>query len=116
MKGEKFYFYLLDDKYKSVFRLEYSGYDDEVLTDTAEIARAMSLHKAQFALMAHNHPSGNIEPSAADDVATKKFFIACDLHGVKLIDHIIAAGDKVYSYFGSGRLNYIKEKTNFDKI
>lgn len=116
LKGEKFYFYLLDDKYKSVFRLEYSGYDDEVLTDTAEIARAMSLHKAKFALMAHNHPSGNIEPSAADDIATKKFFITCDLHGVKLIDHIIAAGDNVYSYFSSGRLNYIKEKTNFDKI
>lgn len=116
LKGEKFYFYLLDDKFKSVFRLEYSGYDDEVLTDTAEIARAMSLHKAKFALMAHNHPSGNAEPSAADDIATKKCFITCDLHGVKLIDHIIAAGDNVYSYFSSGRLNYIKEKTNFDKI
>ena len=116
LKGEKFYFYLLNDKFKSVFRLEYSGISNEVLTDTAEIARAMSLHKAKFALMAHNHPSGSAEPSEADDLATKKFLIVCDLHGVKLIDHIIAAGDNVYSYFSSGRLNYIKEKTNFDKI
>ena len=116
LKGEKFYFFLLDDAFKSVFRLEYSGIGDEVLTDTAEIARAMSLHKAKFALMAHNHPSGNVEPSEKDDVATKKFLIVCDLHGIKLSDHIIVANDKCFSYFSSGRLNYIKEKTDLDKI
>ena len=116
LKGEKCYFFLLDDAFKSVFRLEYSGHGDEVLTDTAEIARAMSLHKAKFALMAHNHPSGKVEPSEKDDIATKKFIIVCDLHGIKLIDHVIAANDKVYSYFSSGRLNYIKEQVDFDKI
>ncbi|MBO4252113.1 MAG: hypothetical protein J5911_05600 [Clostridia bacterium] len=115
LKGESFYFFLLDAAFKSVFRLEYFGHSDEVLTDTAEIARAMSLHKAKFALMAHNHPSGKTEPSDADDLATKKFIILCDLHGVKLIDHVIVAGEEVFSYFSSGRLNYIKEKIVFNK-
>lgn len=116
LKGEKLYFFLLNDAFKSVFRLEYSGHADEVLTDTAEIARAMSLHKAKFALMAHNHPSGNVEPSEEDDIATKKFLVACNLHGIKLIDHVIVTSDNVYSYFGSGRLNYIKEQASIDKI
>ena len=116
LKGEKFYFFLLNDAFKSVFRLEYSGKGDEVLTDTLEIARAMSLHKAKFALMAHNHPSGQVEPSYQDDIATKKCLIVCNLHDIKLTDHIIVANDKAYSYYGSGRLRYIEEQISLDKI
>ncbi|MBP5467131.1 MAG: hypothetical protein J6Y43_06185, partial [Clostridia bacterium] len=117
VNDEKFYFFLLDDAYKSVFRMEYAGNSDtEVFADTAEIARAITVNKAKFALMAHNHPSGSSEPSSADDVATCKFSVLCEIHGVRLADHIIVAKGRVYSYFAEGRLNYIREKTNFDKI
>lgn len=117
VKGEKFFFFLLNESFESVFRMEYLGKtDQEVFADTAEIARAMSVHKAKFALMAHNHPSGNVNPSEADDIATRKFYIVCEVHGINLVDHIIVAGGKVYSYFADGRLDYIKETINLNKI
>ncbi len=117
VKGEKFFFFLLNESFESVFRLEYLGKTDQaVFADTTEIARAMSVHKAKFALMAHNHPSGNESPSEADDLATRKFYIVCEVHGISLVDHIIVAGQKVYSYFADGRLNFIKEKVNLDRI
>lgn len=117
VKGEKFYFFLLNDSFEQVFRLDFIGKTEEaVFADTTEIAHAMSVNKAKFALIAHNHPSGNPTPSDADDVATSKFYIVCEVHGVKLIDHVIVAGQKIYSYFAEKRLDYIKERVKSDKI
>ena len=117
VKGEKFYFFLLNDAFEQVFRLEFVGKTEEaVFAETAEIAHAMSVNKARFALIAHNHPSGNLTPSYADDIATNKFYIVCDVHGIKLIDHVIVAGQKTYSYFADGRLDYIKERVKADKL
>ena len=117
VKNEKFYFLLLNDAFERVFNLEYFGKtEDAVFANTAEIARAMSVHKAKYARMMHNHPSGNAEPSDADDIATGKFCIVCEVHGINLIDHVIVAGKDVYSYFREKRLDYIKERIKSDKI
>lgn len=40
-------------------------------------------------IVAHNHPSGNVEPSQADRDVTNRLREAGDLIGIKLIDHII---------------------------
>ena len=113
-KSEKFYFFLLNYNYEVVFRMEYLGNaDDSVFADTAEIAKAMSVHNAKFAIIAHNHPSGSVSPSDADDVATRKFYILCKLHGVNLVDHIIVSKDKLFSYFSERRINLIKETAGF---
>lgn len=117
IKVEKFYFFLLSDTFEPKFRLEFVGKTEEaVFADTSEIARAMTVNKAKFALIAHNHPSGNAQPSDADDIATKKFYIVCDIHGVKLLDHVIVAGKETFSYFSEKRLEYIKEKAKSDNL
>ena len=117
LKTERFYFLLLDSRYRKVFQLEFTDADDgRVAADSVEIARAMSLHGAKFAIMAHNHPSGICKPSAADDAATVKFDLLCKMHGVKLIDHVICSSASVFSYFGDGRLNYIREKSYAEKL
>ena len=117
VKSEKFYFFLLNDAFQKVFCLEYSGNsDDSVFADTSEIARAMSVHKAKYAIMAHNHPSGNENPSETDDVATVKFYIVCDVYGINLVDHIIVTEKNTYSYFANGRLSFIKEKADIEKL
>ena len=117
VKGEKFYFFLLNEAFEQVFRLEYLGKTEEqVAAEISEIARAMSVRKAKFALIAHNHPSGNLSPSEADDIATKRFYIMCDVHGVKLIDHVIVSGQNTYSYFAEKRLDYIKECVKKEKL
>lgn len=45
--------------------------------------------RAASIIIAHNHPSGNLEPSAADKEVTKRLREAATLLGVTLLDHII---------------------------
>ena len=40
-------------------------------------------------ILSHNHPSGNLKPSDADILLTKKFREACKLLDISLLDHII---------------------------
>lgn len=48
-------------------------------------------------IMAHNHPSGYLQPSEADLKATKRLAEAGKLLGIPLLDHVIFHGGKVYS-------------------
>lgn len=55
-------------------------------------------------ILAHNHPSGNPSPSGDDDNLTDKLRQAGDIVGIKLLDHVIIADDKYYSYRDEGKL------------
>jgi len=55
-------------------------------------------------IVSHNHPSGNVSPGDADNKLTTKLKEACSLVDVKLLDHIIIADDKYYSYADEGKL------------
>ena len=110
---EKFCLVLLDGKFRFVFKKETGSRKiSEIITDLTEFAKVMTGTKAVFAVIAHNHPSGNVTPSSEDDEATMKFYILCVLHGINLADHIIFGGDKLFSYRNSGRLENIVSKAN----
>jgi len=50
-------------------------------------------------IIAHNHPSGNEEPSESDDITTKKLKEAGRILGIELLDHlIITESGKYYSF------------------
>jgi DNA repair protein RadC len=55
-------------------------------------------------LLVHNHPSQVAEPSHADEVITKKLVSALSLVDIRVLDHIIVAGDTVVSFAELGRL------------
>lgn len=108
---EKFVAVFLDKERKQIFRLDFkSGSYDSVFTDNGSVAYAIALHKPKYIVLAHNHPSGNPEPSETDDLSTFKFMSLCDLHGAILSDHVIFAKDDYYSYFESGRIDEIKAR------
>ena len=46
-------------------------------------------------ILAHNHPSGNPEPSQADRELTQRLIESGEILGIRLLDHIII-GDGVY--------------------
>ena len=54
--------------------------------------RALSLN-ACAVIVGHNHPSGNPEPSAADRAVTARLKQALALLDIRLLDHIIVAGN-----------------------
>jgi len=55
-------------------------------------------------IFVHNHPSGNLIPSAADDRLTKQLQKASELVDIKVLDHIIITSQGYYSYNDNGRL------------
>jgi DNA repair protein RadC len=61
--------------------------------------------RATAILIAHNHPSGNIDPSPEDDDITKRIRDAGTLLGIQVLDHIILGkSTDYYSYLESGRM------------
>ncbi len=49
-------------------------------------------------ILAHNHPSGMLKPSEADKDITRKFTKAANSLDIKVLDHLIIAGDSYFSF------------------
>jgi DNA repair protein RadC len=69
-----------------------------------EIVKAALAHNAASVILAHNHPSGSIEPSMTDKVLTNGLKEALALVDVKVLDHIIVSGISTYSFAENGDL------------
>lgn len=50
----------------------------------------------------HNHPSGNLMPSDADKIITRKIKDACNLVDLQLYDHLIVSSDSFHSMADNG--------------
>lgn len=57
----------------------------------------------QFAVV-HNHPSGNNQPSGNDKQVTERLKKAGEVFDIRLIDHVIIAGETYYSFSDEGIL------------
>ncbi|MEO6540964.1 MAG: DNA repair protein RadC [Ferruginibacter sp.] len=55
-------------------------------------------------VLCHNHPSGNLQPSRADEELTKKIKEAAGYFDIKIIDHIIVSEEGFYSFADEGIL------------
>src|SRR5258705_976712 len=55
-------------------------------------------------IISHNHPSGSLKSSCADDEFTGQLKVAAATHNIKLLDHIIVTKEGHYSYADSGLL------------
>ncbi len=64
------------------------------------IIMALALKTAATGIvLCHNHPSGNLQPSAADIEITKKIESACKYFDINLLDHIIISPEGTYFSF-----------------
>jgi DNA repair protein RadC len=55
-------------------------------------------------ILAHNHPSGNTNPSQADLNITKDLQQLCRLVDSEVLDHVILTADSFYSFADNGKL------------
>lgn len=60
--------------------------------------------RASAVIVAHNHPAGSLDPSAADVEATAQLKAAGVVMGIALLDHIIFNRTGYFSFFEAGRL------------
>ncbi|SFH77919.1 DNA replication and repair protein RadC [Collimonas sp. OK307] len=69
-----------------------------------EVVKAALAHNAASVMLAHNHPSGTLEPSTADRKLTDTLKQALGLIDVRVLDHFIVAGTQVHSFAEHGQL------------
>ena len=66
--------------------------------------KALTLSGVTQIVLAHNHPSGNLTPSEADKRLTQKVNEGGKLLDLKLLDHLIIAANRFYSFSDDGLL------------
>lgn len=67
-----------------------------------EVVKRALHHNAAAVILAHNHPCGSPDPSNADIALTNELKKTLNLIDVNVIDHIIVAGNKSYSFAEHG--------------
>jgi DNA repair protein RadC len=65
---------------------------------------ALAAGSVSSLILAHNHPSGNTQPSEADMRITKKIVEAGALLDIKVLDHLIVTSEGFYSFADEGTL------------
>ncbi len=68
----------------------------------ADAVRPLIRIGASGAVFVHNHPSGDPTPSRDDVVLTERLRAACDLLGLRMIDHVVVASEGFYSFCDGG--------------
>ncbi|MBW8003188.1 MAG: JAB domain-containing protein [Planctomycetes bacterium] len=80
------------------------GIVDKTIIHAREIFRAAIKDNATAVLLAHNHPSGKLDPSHEDRVITQNLKGTGKLLGIHVLDHIILTKDSYYSFLEDGEL------------
>lgn len=87
------------------------------ITQTAvyprEILKEALNRNASALIVAHNHPSGNPLPSAADIALTESLHTALQLVDIPLLDHCIVSHGGFFSFFDSGLINKAKNESDY---
>ena len=92
----------LDSEARLIGLGDYDGTTDDAELPVREIfSEALRLGTAAL-IIAHNHPSGDPEPSAADREATRMLAETGRRLGIDVRDHLVFAGEEVSSFRGLG--------------
>jgi DNA repair protein RadC len=70
-----------------------------------EIFQRAILNNATSIILAHNHPSGDPDPSADDIEVTKLLMKASEVMGIQILDHLVVGDESYVSMADRGLLN-----------
>ena len=101
---EIFAMLVLDTKNQIIGGFEVSrGSVNSSIVHPREVFKRAILVNASSIIIAHNHPSGDVEPSHEDIVLTNRLQEGGRLLGVSIMDHIVCGmGGKYYSFREEG--------------
>jgi DNA repair protein RadC len=101
---ERFAVLLLDVKHRLIStRVLTVGTATETLAHPRDIFREVIRQGAVRAIVAHNHPSGSVEPSPEDIALTRQLLTGAQFLGIPLLDHLI---------LGNGNHLSLRQTTN----
>jgi DNA repair protein RadC len=82
----------------------FRGTTDAAQVYTREVLHRALAHNAPSVILAHNHPSGDTEPSEADEAITRRIKEALALVDLRVLDHIIVGEGRCFSFSEHGML------------
>ena len=96
---ESFFILLLNQANKTIgySKISQGGIAGTVV-DIRIIAKYAIESLATSVILAHNHPSGNLNPSSSDIKITEKIEAGLKILDIKVYDHIILSADSFYSF------------------
>ena len=101
---EEFWLLLMNQNYRLIKELRIArGGITEVAVDVRLLLKEALLCNATILAVCHNHPSGSLTPSHADNALTKSIIQACDLMRIHFMDHVIITDGHYYSYHEEGK-------------
>ena len=108
LKKEKFKVVMLDVKNKIIKDKDISvGSLTESIVHPREVLKEIIKESAASVIFLHNHPSGESNPSKNDIDITERLMSACELVGVKVLDHLILGEDDYFSFAQEGLLKKV---------
>jgi DNA repair protein RadC len=96
-KKEHFYLICLDSRNNPINEISIGTLDSNLVHPREVFAEAIK-NRAASAIIAHNHPSGSIEPSDADIEITKQLTDAGKLLDIHILDHVIVTKENYFSF------------------
>ena len=105
LNHEEFWVLLMNQNYKllKAERISIGGIT-ETSADIRIIMREAVLNNATILAAVHNHPSGSLTPSRADDTLTTAIKNACSVMRIHFLDHVIVTDGAFYSFHEMGKL------------
>ena len=94
---EHFYIIALNSRNHSIAEVSVGSLNASIVHPREVFAEAIK-NKAASVIFAHNHPSGDPEPSEEDLVITKRLVEAGKILGIEIVDHIIAGKSGYFSF------------------
>ena len=95
----------LDNRHRLIaFEELFRGTIDRAGVHPREVLRQTLEHNAAAVMFAHNHPSGVLEPSQADELITRRLKEALALVDVRVLDHFIVGDGQCFSFCEAGLL------------
>jgi DNA repair protein RadC len=95
---EEFHVVLLGEKHQVIKTEKITvGLVNKSLAHPREVFKPAIQESASALILVHNHPCGDPTPSQDDRTITKELKAAADILGIRIIDHVIVAKDKIVS-------------------
>ena len=105
LEREVFYCVWLNSQHEVIdFEEMFKGTLSQASVYPREIVKSALQRNAAAVILAHNHPSGTAEPSAADINMTSKLKSSLDLVDVRVLDHFVVTTRQISSFAERGLL------------
>ena len=101
---EEFWALLMNQHYRLIKKVRIShGGITETPVDIRIVMKEAVLANCTILAVCHNHPSGSLSPSKADNELTRSIQRACELLSIHFLDHVIVTDGQYYSYHEQGK-------------